>query len=630
MPDAPLSLDPEHLLEHAGWLRALARSLVRDPSSAEDLMQQTWTAAIEAPPRQEGAARAWLGSVVRNLAARRHREMVRRHRRERLVARHEGVESSTGSLLERAELQRRVVDAVLALEEPYRTTVLLRFFEEMEPGDVARRLGIPVATVWTRLNRAMEKLRAALDSEYGDRRSAWCSLLLPLAGLEEGAGGALGTAGGAGSGAVAASSISSGTISASLPATLWTAGGIIVTQKTIAAIAAMGVVSLALGVGIGRGTAPSPEPEEGKMIVARQDVDDLRSENEELTRRIAAVETEKAQAVTEKEELAARVSTLDMEIQTMRASAAEIETASVEAHAIPISFGKWAELEEIQKADWKVMAEATLNMYSLLVDLMDDLKEDRPPPPDLQQQVSVENNKLVKYAATVMGKIPTNSPVNGEFTHPVTLANIMAALLELSEVPLSEAQKARIARLGEEHDEEYAYLQTTYDEDTVKARKVVDELALKRDTMLAIEDLLNAEQRAVVVQPEVHNRLRLDVLSPVNMVVMLVQPMRRNSPEALRATIAGVFADGYGFDAEALATQDEVFDAWLADVQPILAPVEETMLGFMPLDDIVVAGQAYVKTLSALLDRLEVSENTGAKALASPGWVVPRVVAVSN
>lgn len=366
------------------------------------------------------------------------------------------------------------------------------------------------------------------------------------------------------------------------------------------------------------------------MIVARQDVDDLRSENEELTRRIAAVETEKAQAVTEKEELAARVSTLDMEIQTMRASAAEIETASVEAHAIPISFGKWAELEEIQKADWKVMAEATLNMYSLLVDLMDDLKEDRPPPPDLQQQVSVENNKLVKYAATVMGKIPTNSPVNGEFTHPVTLANIMAALLELSEVPLSEAQKARIARLGEEHDEEYAYLQTTYDEDTVKARKVVDELALKRDTMLAIEDLLNAEQRAVVVQPEVHNRLRLDVLSPVNMVVMLVQPMRRNSPEALRATIAGVFADGYGFDAEALATQDEVFDAWLADVQPILAPVEETMLGFMPLDDIVVAGQAYVKTLSALLDRLEVSENTGAKALASPGWVVPRVVAVSN
>jgi hypothetical protein len=37
---------PETLLEHATWLRRLAASLVGDPASADDLVQDTWVAAI--------------------------------------------------------------------------------------------------------------------------------------------------------------------------------------------------------------------------------------------------------------------------------------------------------------------------------------------------------------------------------------------------------------------------------------------------------------------------------------------------------------------------------------------------------------------------------------------------------
>ena len=35
-------------------------------------------------------------------------------------------------------VQRFIVDAVLELDEPYRTTILLRFFEELTPQQIAR------------------------------------------------------------------------------------------------------------------------------------------------------------------------------------------------------------------------------------------------------------------------------------------------------------------------------------------------------------------------------------------------------------------------------------------------------------------------------------------------------------
>jgi DNA-directed RNA polymerase specialized sigma24 family protein len=41
---------------------------VRDPELAEDVLQETWIAALERPP-SEGSLRAWLGVVVRNVVA---------------------------------------------------------------------------------------------------------------------------------------------------------------------------------------------------------------------------------------------------------------------------------------------------------------------------------------------------------------------------------------------------------------------------------------------------------------------------------------------------------------------------------------------------------------------------------
>ncbi len=54
----------EELLQHERWMRHLARRLVRDEASADDLVQQTWLEALRRPHRSIRAARGFLGSVV--------------------------------------------------------------------------------------------------------------------------------------------------------------------------------------------------------------------------------------------------------------------------------------------------------------------------------------------------------------------------------------------------------------------------------------------------------------------------------------------------------------------------------------------------------------------------------------
>src|SRR5688500_8449393 len=105
------------LLAHRAWVRRLARSLVRDDASADDLEQRTWLAALRSPPRHAGAARTWLARVVRSQALNAFRASGRRAAHERAGARGETVRSAV-EIAGEAEIQQRLAAAVLRLDEP--------------------------------------------------------------------------------------------------------------------------------------------------------------------------------------------------------------------------------------------------------------------------------------------------------------------------------------------------------------------------------------------------------------------------------------------------------------------------------------------------------------------------------
>ncbi len=178
VPDALPATDL--LLAHAEFLSALSARLVASGADADDLQQETWLSALRHPPADAGAVRAWLAKVVRNHALQQHRSRRRRAAREQWVARDEGL-PSTDEIVARENARRAVVESLSELPEPYRSTLLLRFYEDLPPRDVAARMGVPVETVRTRLKRGMALLRESLDRRNGGDRSAWTSALLPLA-----------------------------------------------------------------------------------------------------------------------------------------------------------------------------------------------------------------------------------------------------------------------------------------------------------------------------------------------------------------------------------------------------------------------------------------------------------------
>lgn len=165
------------LLANATWLRALARQMLADRELADDAVQETWIAALRGAPALS-SERSWLAQVVRNFTRQRARSESARQQREQRVARPESL-PSTADTVARAELHAKLVQAVLALEEPFRSTILWRYFEGLSAEQISARARIEPATVRSRIARARERLRAALTERDGEPPERWLAALLP-------------------------------------------------------------------------------------------------------------------------------------------------------------------------------------------------------------------------------------------------------------------------------------------------------------------------------------------------------------------------------------------------------------------------------------------------------------------
>ena len=173
MADVPSA---EQLFQDIAWLKSLATMLANDRDDADDLVQEAWIAAWRRQPDATRPMRGWLTKVVRDLAG-----MKRRSERRR-VARHAVADDAQApaapdELVAQMRLHRRLVDLVLELDEPYRSTIIARFVEGRTSASIAQSLGIPAGTVRKRLHEALSRLRAGLDAGAGDRKR-WAPAVL--------------------------------------------------------------------------------------------------------------------------------------------------------------------------------------------------------------------------------------------------------------------------------------------------------------------------------------------------------------------------------------------------------------------------------------------------------------------
>lgn len=169
------------VLPHLGAAYSLARWLMRHPQDAEDAVQESVLRAYRAFNAQVGGSpAAWFLAIVRNTCL----TALERRRGDRNVIVLDDVAQAIDRTAPAArgpspppqdeamiaeEQRRRVQNAIAGLPSQYREVIVLREFHELSYREIAKVVGAPIGTVMSRLARARDRLKVALQAgEQGE------------------------------------------------------------------------------------------------------------------------------------------------------------------------------------------------------------------------------------------------------------------------------------------------------------------------------------------------------------------------------------------------------------------------------------------------------------------------------
>lgn len=141
-------------------------SIMKNPQDAEEVMQETymkiWTSASSY--QSQGKPLAWIFTIARNLCYMKFRDQ--KHRAD--IGLEELTGEETGELclpLENLADAMALRAALELLKEDERQIVLLHASAGLKHREIAASLGMPLATVLSKYNRSIKKLKQNLREE---------------------------------------------------------------------------------------------------------------------------------------------------------------------------------------------------------------------------------------------------------------------------------------------------------------------------------------------------------------------------------------------------------------------------------------------------------------------------------
>lgn len=165
-------------LPHLDALYGVALRLTRDPSDAEDLVQDAMLKAYRFYDRFEVGSnlKAWLFKILTNTYINRYRRAVR----ERDALEGPAAEGVGDGVMGRATMRaltdpideanrgllaQEIFEAFEALPEEHRTMIVLADIEGLAYKEISESVGVPIGTVMSRLHRARKAMQSRLAAQ---------------------------------------------------------------------------------------------------------------------------------------------------------------------------------------------------------------------------------------------------------------------------------------------------------------------------------------------------------------------------------------------------------------------------------------------------------------------------------
>jgi RNA polymerase sigma-70 factor (ECF subfamily) len=157
-------LDADSALRHLDRLHAAALALSGNRADAEDLVQETYLTLLRRPRRLRGTSElAYLTTMLRNRFIDERRAAARRQAGPGLYEIDEHVDPRAGLRPDRVAEDREVLDAVHALDSPFRETLVAVDMLGLSYKEAAAALDVPVGTIMSRLARGRDRIVRAME-----------------------------------------------------------------------------------------------------------------------------------------------------------------------------------------------------------------------------------------------------------------------------------------------------------------------------------------------------------------------------------------------------------------------------------------------------------------------------------
>ncbi len=152
---------------YEGLLLGLCTGMLGDRALAMEAVQETWLRVIRHSRTYDGRAsvKTWVYQIAMNRCRDLGRSRSASKKRERVHHDRLQDEKKAHVIPTASPVDPRLEAAVGALEEHQRETVILCYHRGLTHRQAAEVLGVPMGTIKSRLNKALEKLRESLGTQ---------------------------------------------------------------------------------------------------------------------------------------------------------------------------------------------------------------------------------------------------------------------------------------------------------------------------------------------------------------------------------------------------------------------------------------------------------------------------------